>query len=177
VETIESSVRWHGWEGTHNLAVVVENGHDHATGRALGQPEVQGSTIIGILSGAGVLRLALGRLLVEKAVGRTGPEEMVLLEFGRSIELLKWREVVQDPNPPTVGAHDQIIKMRLDSEPMHRCTRQVPLERLPIDSVVQRNIDPVFGAGIQEPSSVRVFPNHVDIAEHGPREVARERAP
>ena len=66
-------------------------------------------------------------------------------------ELVQRCEVVENPERPSVRGHDQI--MIFDDQIIDRHHWQVPLQRLPGDTVVKRDIDAGFRTGIEQTTS------------------------
>src|SRR5260370_40117791 len=80
-------------------------------------------------------------------------------------ELTNWAEVVKNPKGTAVGSHDKVVV--LDGQIVHRCGRQVQLQRTPVRSFVERNINTVFRTGIKQSALLRIFPNYTDEPDVG----------
>ncbi len=74
------------------------------------------------------------------------------------IELSDRSEVVHDPEAPAHRGKDQVSSMELDVRDWSG--GQVLLKRLPVGPIVEGDIHPEFGAGVQEAGPLWVFPNH-----------------
>ena len=90
-------------------------------------------------------------------------------------QLPQRREVVQDPEGASLGGDHEVAVMDLEvGDGRHR---QVELERLPPDSVVERDIHPVFRAGEQEALSLRILPDRANEVTRADAVVAGQEAP
>src|SRR5262245_26679111 len=66
-------------------------------------------------------------------------------------ELVQWREIVENPERPSVRGRDQV--MIFDDQVIDRHDWQVPLQRLPDSPSVKGDIDAGFRASIQQTAS------------------------
>ena len=68
---------------------------------------------------------------------------------------MEWGDVVEDPERAPVGADHQICAFD-DHVPDGR-DRQVRLEPLPVDTVVERDQNAAFRSAVQETATIRIF--------------------
>src|SRR5258707_7693903 len=80
-------------------------------------------------------------------------------------ELTNWAEVVKNPKGTAVGSHDKVVVF--DDQIVHRCGRQVQLQRTPVRTVVERNINTFLRPGIKQSALLWIFPNYTDEAGVG----------
>ena len=80
-------------------------------------------------------------------------------------------QVVEDPERTPVGRDDQI--RALDLEVVHRGDREVRAPATPRRAVVERDVEPGLGAGVEHAGAVRVGPDHAGVVVGRDREVAR----
>ena len=92
-------------------------------------------------------------------------------------ELLQRGDVVQDPEAPPVGGNHQIVEVLLDRDVVDRRMRQVALERLPQLAIIERDVERVLGAQVEEPAPNRIFLDPVGIAERRLRNPRHDQLP
>src|SRR6266436_4622257 len=92
-------------------------------------------------------------------------------------QLLEWSNVVQNPESPAVSSQGQIVKALLHRDPIDRRVRQAALKRLPILSIVERNVERIFRTQIQQSFAHGIFPDAMRITQHTARNSARNRCP
>ena len=92
-------------------------------------------------------------------------------------ELLQRREVVHDPEASPVGRDDEIVEVLLHRDPVHRRARHVGLQRLPAVAIVERHVDRVLGAEVEQAAAHGVFPDAVRVTQHALRNAVGDRAP
>ena len=68
------------------------------------------------------------------------------------------RQVVQDPEGPSLGGHHQVLPVH--PEVGDGGSGEVQLQGLPVGPLVEGDEHPELGAGVQEPLPVRVLPHH-----------------
>ena len=102
-------------------------------------------------------------------VGVSGSEEMSVGSQHLVGELLERRDVVHDPEAATVGGDDQIVEVLLHHHVVDRGVGQVVLKGQPVPAVVERNVDGVLGAQVEQPLPHRVFVDPVHVAEDADR--------
>ena len=76
---------------------------------------------------------------------------MSALSQHRIGELLERGDVVHDPEAPAVGRDHQIVEMLLHHDPGHRGMRKIALQRQPVLAGVERDVDGVLGAEVEQP--------------------------
>ena len=112
-----------------------------------------------------------------KAVRRTRREQVrVGVEHLRR-HLAQGGDVVEDPDAATVRRDHQIVELLLHHEPVHRCVRQVHLQRLPVLAIVERHVGAVLGAEIEQPALDRIFAHAMRVAQHRVRDAVRDQFP
>ena len=72
-------------------------------------------------------------------------------------ELAQRTDVIQNPERPPMRSHDEIVV--LDHQIVHRRGRQIQLERPPLRSIIERNIDSIFRARVKQSAFLRIFPH------------------
>jgi len=95
--------------------------------------------------------------------------------FGR--QLLQRGNVIQDPEPASVGCNRQIVEILLRRDPVHRRVRQIVLQRLPAPTVVKRHIQRVFRTEIKQPLANGSSRHAVGITQHARRNSVRDLRP
>ena len=80
-------------------------------------------------------------------------------------ELLQRREVVEDEEAASVGRDDEVVEMLLDDQAVHRRVRHAELHRLPVIAVVERHVQRVLGAEVQQAAPDRIFADDVRVAQ------------
>ena len=81
------------------------------------------------------------------------------------IDLAEWRNIIENPERASVGCRDQIVL--LDREIVDGHNRRVQPQRLPMAAAVEGDVYALFGSGVDQTPSHRVFPyrpNEVSIA-------------
>ena len=73
-------------------------------------------------------------------------------------QLPEHREIVEHPDPSSVGADDQVVA--LDGDVPIRCVRQIQGERLPVVPIVEGDLDAALGSREQQPPLDRIGPDH-----------------
>ncbi len=119
----------------------------------------------GFSPAARILGLAHPALLVPEPVGRSGLEEMT--GGGQHLvgELLQGRDVVQNPEPPAIGGHHQVVEVLLDRKPIHGRLGEIGLQRYPVPAVIEGHKEGVLGSEVEQARPNRILTDHVDIAE------------
>ena len=77
-------------------------------------------------------------------------------DFGS--KFVERRQVVEDPERPSLRGHDEILL--LDGQVGDRHHRKIQLERLPARTVVEGDVKTRLRAGIEQSPPRRVFPDH-----------------
>ena len=92
------------------------------------------------------------------AYRRIGLEQMHrLIRDGRR-HLPQHGTVIENPDAATIAAHNQIVSM--ERNVAIRRVRQIQLQRLPVVTVIKRDVHPTFGASIQQPGTLGIGTNH-----------------
>ena len=79
-------------------------------------------------------------------------EQRDCLARDRRRPLLERREIIEDVEAAAVRRDDEIVKVRLHREPVHRRVRQIVLQRLPLRPIVERHVERVLGAEVEKPA-------------------------
>jgi hypothetical protein len=102
--------------------------------------------------------------LVTEAVCRARPKQVGVGFLDLFRVLLKRCDVVEDPKAAAIGTQNQVVEVLLDGDPVHGYVRQIVLEGLPLATIVERYIDGVFRAGVEQALAYRILANTVSIA-------------
>ena len=90
--------------------------------------------------------------------------EQVQLRLGDiRVHLLERRQIVQNPEGATLGRGHEIVVLRLDLEVGNRCQRHVELQRLPVITIVPRDVESGFRPRVQQPAADVVLPHDPDV--------------
>src|SRR5207302_10538804 len=82
-------------------------------------------------------------------------------------------DVVENPEGASVRRDHQVVTV--DREIANRTDRQIELQRLPVLTVVERDISSEFGSGEEQPPALRIFPNRAQEGWSG--NAVRDRLP
>ena len=91
------------------------------------------------------------------AIRRRGLVKMHVFLSNRIGELAQRRDIIKDPKRAPVRRHYQIVV--LNDQVVNRRNRQIDLQRAPVRSVVERDIDAALGPGVEQTFFLRVFSN------------------
>ena len=138
---------------------------------------MEGRSVLGIPARTRISRLADRCFFGAEAVRHAGLEQVGVGSQDVVAQLLQRRDVIQDPKAAAVRTDNEIVEVLLNREPVHRCVRQVVLQRQPVAPVVERDIESVLCAGIEHPLPRGIFPNNVHVGKHASRDVGTNRAP
>ena len=108
--------------------------------------------------------------MAREAVGIARSEQVRRRRHDLRTQLLQRRDVVQDPEAAPVGPHHQVVEVFLHLDPVHRRHRHVVHERLPVVPVVERDVEDVLGAEIEEPGPHRILVDVARVAERTVRD-------
>src|SRR5437879_4081798 len=89
------------------------------------------------------------------AVGRTRSVEMNILLRNVVVELAQWIEVVENQERAAVRGDYEIVV--LNDEVVYGRGRQIQFERTPVPSIIEGNIDAVFGSRIEQSALLWIF--------------------
>ncbi len=147
--------------GAQHLPARVEDVERHRVGRRLGQPEVDLCSRRRIL---GIGRVGTRRLHASKRSGvamqdrRSRREELRVRARHLVRQLVQRREVVEDPEGASLRRDEQVAV--LHPHVGDRDDREVELERRPVRAVIERDVHPELGPGVQQPLAVGVLAHH-----------------
>src|SRR5882757_8724017 len=84
-------------------------------------------------------------------------------------QLLQGSDVVEDPEASPIRGERQIMEALLNGDPVDRRMWQLRLQRLPILSIVKRDVKRVLGAEIEQSFAHGIFTDAVRVAQHAVR--------
>src|SRR5688572_5338274 len=87
--------------------------------------------------------------------------------------LLNWRQVIKNPKPATISTDHEIVEVLLNHQPIDRRARQIRLQGRPVLTIVERNVEPILSANIEQTRSRRVLAHAVGITQHTGRNAVR----
>ena len=90
-----------------------------------------------------------------------GLEQMGIVARDGVAQLSEGADVVNHPEPAAVRRNYQIVAV--DLEVAHRRHRQVELERLPVVSIIERDVHSTLGAGDQKPAAPWILLHRVHV--------------
>ena len=159
-------------EGSNQLAGRVQNFQLQGAGgvELLGQVVVQQHAAGVVLAGSfgdG------GRARALQPVAGRGPEQVGPAGRHGRRELVQGRDVVNQPEAPALGGGNQLVV--LAGEVRHGHGRQVQLEGLPARAVVERHVEAVLGAAVEQAGAPGVGPHHA--GEVGGRDAGHDAGP
>ena len=85
--------------------------------------------------------------------------------YDRWSKLLQGCNIIQDPKTPAIGANDQVVEMLLDGKPVHWGMREVVLERNPIFTIIEGDVESILCSQVEQALAHRIFPYAVCIAQ------------
>src|SRR5580704_3552239 len=112
-----------------------------------------------------------------EAVSAARGEQMRIRRQHFRGQLLQRSNVIQNPESPPVSSQRQIVKAFLHRNPIDRRMRQARLKGLPILSVVERNVERVFRAQVQQTFAHGIFSNAMRITQHAMWNSVCDRCP
>src|SRR5436305_10999271 len=79
----------------------------------------------------------------------------------RILHLSQWRDVIEDPKPSAMRPNAQVIAF--DNEIANRSRAHIQPQRLPVLTVIERNMNGALCAGKQQTLSFRILAHDVGI--------------
>src|SRR5579864_2022043 len=141
-----------------------------------GQPVLDGHAVRRVEAGHRVVEVREGRLDAAPAVGRPRREQLGLRRR-LAVEAPQRRHVVEDPEAAAVGGQHQVAEALLHGDAVDRGVGQAARQRLPAPAVVERDVEAVLGAQVEEAAPRRVLAQGMDVGERAARDAVDDRRP
>ncbi len=164
-------------QGAHHRTGRVEDGNAGCRFRRALEPVVDRRAVGGILPGGGVVVCGGWCGDGPEAPGLPDREEMGRLAQHLRGHLLERGDVVHDPEAAPVGRDHQVVEPLLHHDAGDRGVGQVGLKREPPVAGVERDVDGVLGAQVEQPGTHRIFGNRPGVAQPALRDPGHDQGP